>query len=227
MSSASRQYPDAGRPDRAARRRRRRRQCGREPSRRASATSIATMKALGRDRRRRLRRSICAQILLVPLIGDAARRWCSARRCRSSSPGCSARIIPLPVAPALLSRRRSCSRIALRAADRARLRAVAARPRARHLGVGAVPRRDRRRAALAAAALRHRHRIDHRRAGGAGGPARLRPAPRGDLRRLRGRRFRRAAARRDAGDGARAPRCRARARPRCAWPSPTSTGRAR
>ena len=61
----------------------------------------------------------------------------------------------------------------VRAVDRTGLRVVAARPRARHFGLDAVPRRDRRRAALAAAALHDRHRIDHRSACGACGPRRL------------------------------------------------------
>ena len=123
---------------------------------------IATMKALGATGA-----GVFAIYLHADLAGRAVRRADRRRarraRCRSQSRRASARSFRLPVAPSLLPGGAGAVD-RLRPAHRARLRAVAARARARRFGVDAVPRPDRRRAALAAAALCHRDRADRRRA---------------------------------------------------------------
>ena len=104
---------------------------------------------------------------------------------------------PAAAARAGAASRRPRAGVALRPPHRARLRDLAARPRARCLGLGAVPRRGGAGAPLAAHDLRGADGAGGRGAGGAGGEARLRPAHRRDLRGGRRRRVRLAAAGRE------------------------------
>ena len=132
--------PDAGRPDRAAGRRRRRRQRGEEPSR-PQARRHRHVEGARRDRRPRVRDlSDAGDRAAGDRRGDRARRRRGAavrhrRRCSAPSDAAADR--------AGAACRRARAGVRLRPADRARLRAVAARPRARRAGRGAVPRRGR------------------------------------------------------------------------------------
>ena len=112
--------------------------------------AIATHEGARRDRRRRFR-----HLLRADHVGRAvchtASAPASARRCRSRWRRYSARMIPLPVAPSLHpAGADAVDRLWI--VDGAGLRAVAARTRARHFGIDAVPRPGRRGADLAAAA---------------------------------------------------------------------------
>ena len=207
---------DAGRPDRAPRRRRRRRQRGQSHLDRKRDV-IATLKALGATGGARVRDlSHRRSLLLARSARPSGSR--SARRCRSGI-ACGVRLRhPAADRARALSGRALAWRSLYGAAHGARLRALAARARARRVGLGAVPRRGGARAALAAPALCRRHGAGGRGAGGARRRALLRPAHRRDLRGRRGGVF--VALRLVAAllMAARAPRCRGRARPRCGSP---------
>ena len=189
--------PDAGRPHRAAGRRRRRGE--RDPrSSRPQARHHRHPEIARRHRRQRVRG--------LPDAGDGPgvhrRHPRPHRRRRLAVPGrLGIRIDPAAAAGADAAPRGPRARVALRPAHRARLRDLAARTRARRLGLGAVPRRGGAGAALAAADLCGADGGGGRLAGDAGGEARLRSARRRDLRRGGRRRVRLAAAGRNAGDG--------------------------
>ena len=136
--------PDAGRLDHASGRRRRRRQCGHR-SHGAQARRDRHHESARRHRRRHFRR-LLREIMLVALLGTLIGAAIGARAAVRGGMGCSAPLIPFPVAPALYPGVLLLA-IALRAAHRIGLRAVAARARPRHPGVAAVSRPDRDRAA--------------------------------------------------------------------------------
>ena len=145
----------------------------------------------------------CAQIMLVALFATLHRRRPRRGPAVRDRRGVR-RIIPLPVAPAL----HPAVLVLSIAYGLLTALAFALWPlgRAHDISVSMLFRdqvaAERR---LAAPALHRRDGVDRRRARRARDPRRLRPPPRGDFRRLRRRRFRRAAAGRDADDGARAP----------------------
>ena len=111
---------------------------------------IATLKSLGASGGR-VFAIYLLQVLVLSLIGALIGLALGAALPFAIAASFGA-IIPLPIAPALHPRRAGAG-AALRAAHRARLRGLAARPRAGRAGFGAVPRRRLAGAPLAAPAL--------------------------------------------------------------------------
>ncbi len=111
---------------------------------------IATLKSLGASGGR-VFAIYLLQVLVLSLIGALIGLALGAALPFAISASFGA-VIPLPIAPALHPRRTRAG-AALRAAHRARLRGLAARPRAGRAGLGAVPRRRLAGAPLAAPPL--------------------------------------------------------------------------
>ena len=128
--------PDAGRPRRAAGRRRRRRQCREEPYR-PPARGDRRLQGRRRHRPRRVRHLSGAG---HPAGGDRLGDRPCARRRHALRHRRPVRQAAAAAGDAGRARRRAHTVLRLWPSDRARLRLVAARPRARRAGGGAVPR---------------------------------------------------------------------------------------
>ena len=163
--------PDACRPDHAAGRRRRRRQRGRR------ASGAQARRHRHHEGARRFRRHGVRHLLRADGAGRAVRRLDRRRVWRRAAlrDRLGVRRHHSAAGRAVAASGHAGAVDRVRAIDRFGLRAVAARPRPRYFGVDAVSRPDRRRAALAAPALRRRHGTDRRGTRRARGDDNLRP----------------------------------------------------